>query len=120
MAVLGSRELNAADREFEPLVPRVDLVSRAAFPITRAVDGNLAGVASREQPNVEDIHEGCPGQCGTTPLPGADGVFLDLPGTHEETLLVLYLGDEEAVAEACRRSGANGSTRRIHTGAAMA
>lgn len=54
---------------------------------------------------------------------GYDGVFLDLPGTHahleftsggghsaptphEETLLVLYLGDEKAVAEACRRAGA--------------
>jgi catechol 2,3-dioxygenase-like lactoylglutathione lyase family enzyme len=53
---------------------------------------------------------------------GYDGVFLDLPGTnghleftsggghappvpHEETLLVLYLGDEDAVAEACRRAG---------------
>lgn len=54
---------------------------------------------------------------------GYDGVFLDLPGTgahleltsggdgtapvpHDETLLVLYLGDESAVAEACARSGA--------------
>ena len=53
---------------------------------------------------------------------GYDGVFLDLPGTnahleftnggghappvaHEETLLVLYLGDENAVAETCRRAG---------------
>jgi catechol 2,3-dioxygenase-like lactoylglutathione lyase family enzyme len=53
---------------------------------------------------------------------GYDGVFLDLPGTnahleftsggehappppHEETLLVLYLGEENAVAEACRRAG---------------
>ena len=54
---------------------------------------------------------------------GYDGVFLDLPGTnahleftgggsqpppdpHEETLLVLYLGDEKTVAETCRRAGA--------------
>jgi catechol 2,3-dioxygenase-like lactoylglutathione lyase family enzyme len=54
---------------------------------------------------------------------GYDGVFLNLPGTnahleftsggehappvpHEETLLVLYLGDENAVAETCRRAGA--------------
>ena len=54
---------------------------------------------------------------------GYDGVFLDLPGTnahleftsgglhpppvpHEETLLVLYLGDEQTVAETCRRAGA--------------
>ena len=53
---------------------------------------------------------------------GYDGVFLGLPGTgahleftsggdhpppvpHEETLLVLYLGDEATVAEACRRAG---------------
>jgi len=55
---------------------------------------------------------------------GYDGVFLDLPGTdahleftsggehaspvpHEETLLVLYLGDEDTVAETCRRAGAH-------------
>ena len=54
---------------------------------------------------------------------GYDGVFLDLPGAnahleftsgggksapapHEETLLVFYLGGENAVAEACRRTGA--------------
>ena len=54
---------------------------------------------------------------------GYDGVFLALPGTnahleftsggahpppdpHEETLLVLYLGDENTVAETCRRVGA--------------
>jgi catechol 2,3-dioxygenase-like lactoylglutathione lyase family enzyme len=54
---------------------------------------------------------------------GYDGVFLDLPGTnahleftsggphpppvpHEETLLVLYLEDEQTVAETCRRAGA--------------
>jgi catechol 2,3-dioxygenase-like lactoylglutathione lyase family enzyme len=54
---------------------------------------------------------------------GYDGVFLDLPGTqthleftsggehappdpHDETLLVLYLGDEAAVAETRRRAGA--------------
>ena len=54
---------------------------------------------------------------------GYDGVFLDLPGTnahleftsggshpppdsHEETLLVLYLGDEKTVAETWRRTGA--------------
>jgi catechol 2,3-dioxygenase-like lactoylglutathione lyase family enzyme len=54
---------------------------------------------------------------------GYDGVFLDLPGTdahleftsggghappapHEESLLVLYLGDEQTVAETCRRAGA--------------
>jgi len=53
---------------------------------------------------------------------GYDGVFLDLPGTnahleftsggehappppHEETVLVLYLGEENAVAEACTRAG---------------
>jgi catechol 2,3-dioxygenase-like lactoylglutathione lyase family enzyme len=51
---------------------------------------------------------------------GYDGVFLDLPGTnahleftrggahpppdaHEETLLVLFLGDEAMVAETCGR-----------------
>lgn len=54
---------------------------------------------------------------------GYDGVFLGLPGsgahleftsggTHEppapnaESLLVLYLGDDRAVAESCRRAGA--------------
>jgi catechol 2,3-dioxygenase-like lactoylglutathione lyase family enzyme len=54
---------------------------------------------------------------------GYDGVFLALPGTdahlefttggaheppdpHPETLLVLYLGDAEAVARACERVGA--------------
>jgi catechol 2,3-dioxygenase-like lactoylglutathione lyase family enzyme len=54
---------------------------------------------------------------------GYDGVFLDLPGTnahleftsggphpppvpHEETLLVLYLGDEKTVADTSRRIGA--------------
>jgi catechol 2,3-dioxygenase-like lactoylglutathione lyase family enzyme len=54
---------------------------------------------------------------------GYSGVFLDLPGTHahleftsggehpppdphDETLLVLYLGDEEAVAEASGRTRA--------------
>jgi catechol 2,3-dioxygenase-like lactoylglutathione lyase family enzyme len=54
---------------------------------------------------------------------GYDGVFLGIPGTsahleftrggdhpppvpHEETLLVLYLGDEATVAETCRRTGA--------------
>jgi catechol 2,3-dioxygenase-like lactoylglutathione lyase family enzyme len=54
---------------------------------------------------------------------GYDGVFLELPGTdahleftsggphlppvpHEETLLVLYLGDEKNVAETCGRIGA--------------
>lgn len=53
---------------------------------------------------------------------GYDGVFLDVPGTgahleftrgggqpppvpHDETLLVLYLGDDNAVAEACARAG---------------
>jgi catechol 2,3-dioxygenase-like lactoylglutathione lyase family enzyme len=53
---------------------------------------------------------------------GYDGVFLALPGTHAhleltsggdhappiphpETLLVLYLGTEEAVATACERAG---------------
>jgi catechol 2,3-dioxygenase-like lactoylglutathione lyase family enzyme len=53
---------------------------------------------------------------------GYDGVFLDLPGTnahlefttggaqsppvpHEETLLVLYLADEQAVTETCKRTG---------------
>jgi catechol 2,3-dioxygenase-like lactoylglutathione lyase family enzyme len=52
---------------------------------------------------------------------GYDGVFLDLPGSsghleftsggehepplpHAETLLVLYLGNEDAVAEACKRA----------------
>ncbi len=52
---------------------------------------------------------------------GYDGVFLDLPGSnghleftsggdheppvpHAETLLVLYLGDECAVAETCKRA----------------
>jgi catechol 2,3-dioxygenase-like lactoylglutathione lyase family enzyme len=54
---------------------------------------------------------------------GYDGVFLDLPGSnghleftsggdheppvpHAETLLVLYLGDESAVAETCKRAAA--------------
>jgi catechol 2,3-dioxygenase-like lactoylglutathione lyase family enzyme len=54
---------------------------------------------------------------------GYEGVFLDLPGTqahleftsggtdappdpHDETLLVLYLGDEKAVSETSRRAGA--------------
>lgn len=54
---------------------------------------------------------------------GYDGVFLAVPGTdahieftsggghappapHPESLLVLYLGSAEAVAEACRRVGA--------------
>jgi catechol 2,3-dioxygenase-like lactoylglutathione lyase family enzyme len=54
---------------------------------------------------------------------GYDGVFLELPGTdahleftsggphlppvpHEETLLVLYLGDEKKVADTCSRIGA--------------
>jgi catechol 2,3-dioxygenase-like lactoylglutathione lyase family enzyme len=54
---------------------------------------------------------------------GYDGVFLGLPGSgahleftsggtheppapHAESLLVLYLGDERAVAESCRRAGA--------------
>jgi hypothetical protein len=54
---------------------------------------------------------------------GYDGVFLDLPGTnahleftsggdreppapHTETLLVLYLGDERAVSDACERAAA--------------
>jgi catechol 2,3-dioxygenase-like lactoylglutathione lyase family enzyme len=53
---------------------------------------------------------------------GYDGVFLDLPGTsahlefttggdeplpvpHEETLLVLYLGDTNTVEQVCRRAG---------------
>jgi catechol 2,3-dioxygenase-like lactoylglutathione lyase family enzyme len=53
---------------------------------------------------------------------GYDGVFLDLPGTgahleltsggdggvpvpHEESLLVLYVGDREAIEEMCRRVG---------------
>ena len=53
---------------------------------------------------------------------GYDGVFLDVPGTgahleftrgggqpppvpHDETLLVLYLDDDNAVAEACARAG---------------
>ena len=53
---------------------------------------------------------------------GYDGVFLAIPGTgahveltaggaheppvpHPETLLVLYLGNVEAVAEACERAG---------------
>ena len=54
---------------------------------------------------------------------GYDGAFLDLPGSnahleftsggdneppapHPETLLVLYLGSERAVAEACERAAA--------------
>jgi catechol 2,3-dioxygenase-like lactoylglutathione lyase family enzyme len=54
---------------------------------------------------------------------GYDGIFLDVPGTethleftsggehippapHPETLLVLYLGGDEAVAEVCKRVGA--------------
>ena len=53
---------------------------------------------------------------------GYDGVFLAIPGTeahlefttggghgppgpHSETLLVLYLGSDEAVARACQRAG---------------
>jgi catechol 2,3-dioxygenase-like lactoylglutathione lyase family enzyme len=54
---------------------------------------------------------------------GYDGVFLAIPGTaahleftsggshrppsaHPETLLVLYVGSDETVAELCRRAGA--------------
>ena len=85
-------------------------VARHTSRLTEIVSFYRDGLGLRELGRFED-HD------------GYDGVFLDLPGTnahleftsggghsapapHEETLLVLYLGGEREVADACQRIGA--------------